>query len=145
MKKLILGLLFLTGSIVAHDVEPIDFDTSVSPNIYRAYVVGVYDGDSYTVRINLWHDTIKEVKIRLLGVDCPEVKGEEREAGIEVRNHVRSLILGKWIWLFPAGKDKYGRTLAQVEFRFQEDMAKHLLGMGFAKEYMADKVPYKER
>ena len=51
---------------------------------YAAYVSDVYDGDTFTVDIDLglglWR---RDQKIRLWKVNTPEVSGEEREEGAQ--------------------------------------------------------------
>ena len=62
---------------------------------YDAEVTGVYDGDSITVDIDLglgvW---LKGQKLRLIGIDTPEMRGAEKEAGKVARDFVRSRLLG---------------------------------------------------
>lgn len=93
------------------------FDTAVQLYVYKAIITKVYDGDTFTADIDLglgvW---IKGVKIRLAHVDTPEIRGEERKRGLEVRDHVRKIILNKEVTLRTI-KDKtgkYGRLLADV-------------------------------
>ena len=41
---------------------------------YKAYVKDVYDGDTITVDISLgFHVTMTDIKVRLVGIDTPEV------------------------------------------------------------------------
>lgn len=84
---------------------------------YRALVTGVYDGDSITADIdlgfNIW---MRGQKIRLYGIDTPELRGEERAAGLVSRDRLRDLILDKEI-IITSYKDKsgkYGRWLATL-------------------------------
>jgi micrococcal nuclease len=84
---------------------------------YKALVLSVYDGDTCTVDIDLglkaW---IKNEKLRLLRINAPELRGEDREAGILSRDFLRSLIDGKEIFI-QTSKDKqgkYGRYLAEI-------------------------------
>ena len=66
---------------------------------YRATVTDVYDGDTITVDIDLGLRTFKKgLKIRLLRVNTPEIRGKEREEeGLKVRNWLRDRILNKEI------------------------------------------------
>jgi micrococcal nuclease len=86
---------------------------------YMAKVVSVYDGDTIRVDIDLGFGIkFENQSIRLLGIDTPEVRGEEREAGIKVRDYVREQILEKEIVLktYKDTKGKYGRWLGQVYY-----------------------------
>ena len=84
---------------------------------YKATVTKVYDGDTITVDIDLglkvW---LRGETIRLFGINAPEVRGEERAKGLEARDYLRELILGKEITIvtFKDKKGKYGRWIGKV-------------------------------
>lgn len=89
---------------------------------YTALVTSVYDGDTLTVDIdlglNMW---AKNQVIRLWKVDTPELRGEERERGLLVRDEIRKLVLNKHVLvrtiLDKRGQDKtgkYGRLLGEI-------------------------------
>jgi micrococcal nuclease len=104
---------------------------------YKALVVGVYDGDTITVDIDLGMDTWKKnVKLRLARIDTPEVRGEEKEEGKRVRDYVRTTILDKEV-VIKTSKDKtgkYGRYIAEVLIDGM-NLNDHLLELGMATEY----------
>lgn len=84
---------------------------------YSAYVKSVYDGDTITVDIDLGFRVIlHDQKIRLLGIDAPEVRGEERPEGLKARDFLRNMIEGHRVTLRTTRdkKGKYGRWLATV-------------------------------
>jgi len=89
---------------------------------YAADVVAVYDGDTITVNLDLglgiWDHG---VTIRFWKINAPEVRGPEREKGLQVRDMVRELILNKSVLvrtiLDKRGEDrtgKFGRLLGEV-------------------------------
>lgn len=86
---------------------------------YKAYVTEVYDGDTCTVELDLGYDFFrKKHKVRLYGIDTPELRGEEREQGLIARDYLRHLILEKEV-LLESIKDtteKYGRYLGKLWF-----------------------------
>lgn len=85
--------------------------------IYKAEVVSVYDGDTITVNIDLGFNTwIFKEKIRLNRINAPEIKGSSKKKGIESRNFLQNLILGKEILIetIKDKKEKYGRYLGEV-------------------------------
>lgn len=87
---------------------------------YMATVLSVYDGDTIRVDIDLGFGIVMQNQsIRLLGMNTPEVRGEERQEGLVARDFVRSMIDGKEIMLrtFKDTKGKYGRWLAEVYYR----------------------------
>lgn len=101
--------------------------TPVSPCLftYRCIVLHVYDGDTMTIDIdlgfNIW---MRDQKIRLYGVDTPELRGEEREKGLEVRDLVRSWAPAGTEAILRSHKDeqgKYGRWLAEIFLPGEKD------------------------
>ena len=84
---------------------------------YKALVTDVYDGDSITIDIDLGFGIImKKQKIRLAGIDTPELRGDEREQGLISRDWLREKILDKNISINTV-KDitgKYGRYLGYI-------------------------------
>ena len=104
---------------------------------YKAFVRRVYDGDTVTVDIDLGFDIlIKNQKIRLLGINAPEVRGDSRERGLVSRNFLREKISGKWIILKTKKdkKGKYGRWLGDL-FLEEENINKLMIKEGMAKKY----------
>lgn len=72
--------------------------------VYQAEVVRVYDGDTVFMDIDLGFKVVlHNESLRLWGVDTPEVRGEEKERGVRVRDLVR-----KWL---PEGSETIIRTL----------------------------------
>lgn len=87
--------------------------------IYKATVTGVYDGDTITVDIELgFYTVLRDQKIRLYGVNAPEMKGADKLKGMEVRDWVRKEILGKEIILksIKDKQEKYGRLLGIIMY-----------------------------
>lgn len=84
---------------------------------YRAQIVSVYDGDTCRADIDLglgiW---VRNEKLRLLRINAPELRGEEKIAGKASRDFLREQILGKEVFI-QSHKDKrgkYGRYLAEI-------------------------------
>lgn len=73
---------------------------------YNAKVVAVHDGDTITVR------TTETVKIRLDGIDAPELKQAHGQAS---KQALSGLVFGKTVEVVPKNKDRYGRTVAQIK------------------------------
>ena len=84
---------------------------------YRAFVRKVYDGDTVTVDIDLGFDVVlKSQKIRLLGINAPEVRGSQRPEGLKSRDALREKIGSKWVSIKTQKdkKGKYGRWLGEI-------------------------------
>jgi len=104
--------------------------------IYNAYVTSVYDGDTITCNINCGFGVeLKKQKIRLFGLNTPEVRGEEKAEGIISRDKLRERILEKEI-LLKTKKDKkgkYGRYLGVI-YLGEENINDWLVESGLAKK-----------
>ena len=104
---------------------------------YKAKVTKVYDGDTITVDFDLGFGIlIRKQKIRLVGINTPEVRGPEKPQGIISRNALRQRILGKEV-IIKTSKDKkgkYGRWLGEV-FVEDENINQWLITEGYAKAY----------
>ncbi|MBC8400051.1 MAG: thermonuclease family protein [Candidatus Marinimicrobia bacterium] len=110
---------------------------------YRARVKSVYDGDTCTVDIDLglrvW---LKGEKLRLYGINAPELRGSERPEGLKSRDYLRSLIDGQDVLIetYRDKRGKYGRYLAVIYIDRQGawlNVNEELVKKGFAvfKEY----------
>jgi len=105
--------------------------------VYKAVVTGVYDGDTVTMDIDLGFSvTLKDQKIRLLGLNAPEVRGEQKELGLVTRDRLRQKILGRRVFLetHRDKKGKFGRWLGII-WLGEEDVNQWLLKEGLAKAY----------
>ena len=91
-------------------------------------VVGVTDGDTITV---LNSKTLKDVKIRLYGIDTPE-KGQA--FGKKAKQFTSQMVYGKVVEVEPVDIDRYGRTVALVTV-FQRLVNEELVNAGFAWIY----------
>lgn len=79
-------LLGWYGALDTTRVENARFD------LYRANVESSYDGDTVHMDANLGLHTTRQVTIRLLGINAPELRGDQRELGIASRDHLRELM-----------------------------------------------------
>ena len=104
---------------------------------YQATVTEVYDGDTITVDIDcgfgIW---LRDQKIRLYGIDTPEMRGPEKEKGKQVRDWLRARILNEEITLITKkdSKGKYGRWLGVV-FHRSRNINLALIDNGMAEVY----------
>ena len=97
--------------------------------VYRARVVKVYDGDTVTVDIDVGFGVwLHGQRLRLFGIDTPELRGEEREAGLAARDWLlRQIPLGSSVVIktHRDAKGKYGRWLAEL-YHLRDDVMVNL-------------------
>lgn len=100
---------------------------------YDGRVLSVYDGDTCTILISLGLDIYKSEKIRLVGLDAPEMDTDEGKA---VQAYVEKILKGKQIVLKTDNDkhEKYGRLLGTIFFN-GENINERLIKEGKAKPY----------
>ncbi|WP_452221378.1 thermonuclease family protein [Lacinutrix salivirga] len=83
---------------------------------YKAKIISVYDGDTVTAIVDLGFLHSQEMKLRLLGIDTPEMRGPEKVEGKKVRDILREMILDKEVEIhtYKDKQGKYGRYLASI-------------------------------
>ncbi len=85
--------------------------------VYNARITSVYDGDTVTADVDLGFSVWAHgEKLRLYGINTPEVRGEEREQGLVSRDWLRDKLVGKDVLIrtLKDKKGKYGRYLAEI-------------------------------
>lgn len=85
---------------------------------YAARLVGVVDGDTIDVEVDLGFYLHQEMRLRLRGVNTPEIRGPQRPDGLVARAFVENT-LGKAtiaIAIRTFKIEKYGRFLADVYY-----------------------------
>lgn len=129
-RVLALALVVLGGPAASREIVP---------GPLAAEVVEIVDGDTIAVRVHVWLGQLVETRVRLLGVDAPELRGrcaEERGRAERAREWLRERIGRGEVVLRDIRFDKYGgRVLAQVETASGEDLARELLAEGLARPY----------
>lgn len=86
---------------------------------YKAIVTKIYDGDTVTLDIDLGFNVwLKNQNVRLHQINAPELRGDERSAGLTSRDVLRNLILGKEVILesIKDSTEKYGRWLGVIHY-----------------------------
>ena len=112
---------------------------------YRSFpisrVVKNYDGDTVTVEIDLGFNIRYQVRVRVEGVNTPELRGgtpETRAAGRVARDEVRSW-LSQWKGLLSlhttCEHGKYGRVLGDIRTSTGKSLAEYILRFGYGVPY----------
>lgn len=90
-------------------------------------IIKIYDGDTITALTS----QKEKIKIRLYGIDAPELK---QPFGKASKRHLIDLISNKSLNINEKGKDKYGRTLA-VLYNGDQDINAQMVIDGYAWAY----------
>ncbi len=104
---------------------------------YKAKIIGVYDGDTVTAVVDLGFLHSQEMKLRLYGIDTPELRGAEKIEGRKVRDILRGMILDKEVEIhtYKDKQGKYGRYLATIVLD-GVDINQWLVDNGHAEPYL---------
>lgn len=110
------------------------------PQITKGEVVKVYDGDTITIVAKLPYMTSDYYRfsVRLLGIDCAEIKGNEKETAKKARDALSNKILNRKITLRNVTTEKYGRLLANI-YLDGECINDWMLTSGYAVVYHGGK------
>jgi micrococcal nuclease len=113
---------------------------------YKAFVNRVVDGDTIDVIIDLGFGVLTKERIRLLGIDTPEIRTKdlvEKAEGLKAKEFVENAILLEEVTIvtYKDSKGKFGRYLAEVLYfkdKLFEDLTHlndELVELGLAKIY----------
>ena len=129
------------GTVVASPVSPAPAapaQPSMVRTAYRSEVLRIFDGDTFEARVNLWPGLDTTTRVRLRGIDTPEMKarcGEERAKAEAARDALRA-ILDHDVGISRVTFDKYGgRVDADVSTAATSDVGAAMLGSGLARRY----------
>jgi endonuclease YncB( thermonuclease family) len=106
---------------------------------HPADVLRVLDGDTFEARVHVWPGLDTTTKVRLRGIDAPELKGkcsEERAKAEASRNALSAILAEGAVEISRVGIDKYGgRVDADAATRSTPDVSAALLRAGAARSY----------
>jgi micrococcal nuclease len=109
------------------------------PPVTSGKVIKVYDGDTITIasKLPFPNSPVYKFPVRLLGIDCPEIKGStenEKKLAKAARDALSSKINGNMVTLQNVSTEKYGRLLADVYYN-GEHMNQWMLSNNYAVKY----------
>ncbi|HYD30177.1 MAG TPA: thermonuclease family protein [Azospirillaceae bacterium] len=114
----------------------------VLPGPVSAQVLEVVDGDTLRVRATVWLGQEVETRVRMEGVDTPELHGRcprEAEMAQEARRFLQRLVADGAVVLRDVQHDKYGgRVRARVATAGGDDVAEALVRAGLARAYLGE-------
>lgn len=105
---------------------------------YRAVFIDNYDADTVRLKIDLGFNITVEEKFRLLGINAPEIKSDDKAKAIEGRDYLRSCLEGKDLVVkTEKGQEKFGRWLCTI-YVDGVDINQEMIKAGHAKPFMVD-------
>lgn len=126
-------------SQAARDAETI-WKRAGSPDTRHAVdVIRTIDGDTFEARVHLPPDLNLTTRIRLRGVDAPELKAscqQELQMAESATNALRALLGEGGVTIFNIGPDKYaGRVVADAATRRTGNVSTTMLAAGHVRSY----------
>ncbi len=107
--------------------------------VYQAEVVRIIDGDTSQARVQVWPGLSVDTKVRLRGVDAPELRArcaDEYAKAQAARAALETILAAGGVMISRVGIDKYGgRVDAFVATHDTADVSAALLNGGFARSY----------
>ena len=104
-----------------------------------AQVTKLIDGDTFSVKAEIWPDITYSGKIRVLGVDTPELNGkcnQEKKLAIAARDFVENLLADRTVTLTEMQDGFYsGRVLARVQLASGQNLASLLIRRGYGRPW----------
>jgi micrococcal nuclease len=107
-----------------------------------AQVERVIDGDTLDVRAEIWIGQSLNIRVRIDGVDTPEIRGhcaEERQRAEAARAYLSRRIGGAEVRLTAIAYDKYGGRVRAAVSDASGDVATALIAKGFARPYHGER------
>lgn len=104
-----------------------------------AQVMYVIDGDTFEARVHLWQGLDITTRVRLRGVDAPELKArclDESRMAQASRDALAAMLKEGDVTIFNVGPDKYnGRVVADVATRATPNVSAALIAAGHGRPY----------
>jgi endonuclease YncB( thermonuclease family) len=104
-----------------------------------ADVLRVIDGDTFEARVHVWPGLDVTTKVRLRGIDAPELRGHcptERIRAEAARDALIEILGQGAVGVYEISIDKYGgRVVADAATRSVFSVSAELLGRGHARPY----------
>lgn len=102
-------------------------------------VIRTIDGDTFEARVHLWPGLDMTTRVRLRGIDAPELKAacpQELQMAEAASAALRDLLGQGEVTIYNIGPDKYnGRVVADVATKKTDNVSAALLAAGHARSY----------
>ena len=102
---------------------------------YKAKCINVVDGDTFDFIVELGFHIQTKIRVRLAGINTPEIRGTEKEDGLRIKRYVEDILLNKEVTLRTEKTGKFGRWITVV-------LAPHLPPRGGLNKQIRTAYPY---
>ena len=127
-----------TASPAPMDLPPAA-TSPISMRAHPAEVLRVIDGDTFEAKVHLWPGLDVTTRVRLRGIDAPELKArcaEERSKAEAARNALKAMLDQGEVGVMRVTLDKYGgRVVADASTHATPNVSTALLNAGLARPY----------
>jgi endonuclease YncB( thermonuclease family) len=145
---LLASLAFVVGIAIGTGIGPVTAsrDTAARVNMsepprmaHPAEVLRVLDGDTFEARVHLWPGLDVTTRVRLRGIDAPELRArciEEHDLAVAAREALRALLDEGQVGIMNVTLDKYGgRVLADASTSRTSSVSSAMLAANLARSY----------
>lgn len=126
-------------SQAARDADTIVKRSASSDARHRVDAVRTIDGDTFEARVHLEPGLDLTTRVRLRGIDAPELKAacaEELQMAEAATGALRAMLGEGGVVISNVGPDKYdGRVVADVSTRRTANVSAAMIGGGYARRY----------
>jgi len=105
---------------------------------YKAFVENIVDGDTADLRIFLGFKVLRQERVRLYGVNCPESRTRnlvEKKKGLKAKGFVYEKIMKRDVIIESFKQGKFGRYLVKIYLEDGTCLNDLLIEKGLAKSY----------
>lgn len=113
--------------------------------VYKIELIKVVDGDTMDLSVDLGFNIIHNIRVRLLDIDTPEVRGDQKPFGLAAKEAAIQWFndTDEQFFVETTKTGKYGRWLARIFYREDDDgdeifLHDYLKDLGFEKRNFLD-------
>ena len=129
----------VVAAIMQQTGKPLSEEMPDEQALQNVSVVSVYDGDTFKINLNCSLAVYCEkVPVRVLGVDCPEIKGKtekEKQLAQKAKTFTKNFLDNGPISLTDCSRDKYFRLLCKVNNGQGQNLADELIKRDLGYKY----------
>ena len=132
-------IVAVIAAIMQQTGKPLSDEMPSQEALQNVSIVSVYDGDTFKINLNCSLAVYCEkVPVRVLGVDCPEIKGKtekEKQLAQQAKAFTKSFLEQGPISLTQCSRDKYFRLLCKVSNGQGQNLADELIKRNLGYKY----------